>query len=219
MKPQIKDITKSGSEGSTKSNFHKVSDSKQSVAEIITDLIINKLEAGVIPWRKPWSGSKNAPQNLFSKKPYRGVNAFILCCCGHASPFYATFNQITEHNGSVKKGAKSIPIVFYSIKEIEDRTTSEEISIPVLRYFRVFSFDDIEGITAPCQEEITREFTPIEEAERIVNNMPLRPEIKSVEAKAYYSPSLDYVNKHKVCRPWPHCSQGMLILVKKSTAY
>ena len=40
---------------------------------MVTDKIINLLENGVVPWRRPWT-STGLPRNLVSKKPYRGVN-------------------------------------------------------------------------------------------------------------------------------------------------
>ena len=46
------------------------------VPEIITENILKQLEQGVAPWRKPWSTS--VPRNLISKKPYRGLNVFLL---------------------------------------------------------------------------------------------------------------------------------------------
>jgi len=171
----------------------KTTDNKATVADVITNLIIEKLESGIIPWKKPWNGSQNTPKNLFSLKDYRGVNSFILGCFSHDLPFYATFKQVVDHKGSIRKGAKSIPICFYSVKEVEDRTTGDDTNIFILRYYRVFNICDIEGIEAPAMEEITREFSPIQEAERIVNAMPFKPEVKTGGAKAYYSPSLDYI--------------------------
>jgi hypothetical protein len=41
--------------------------------EIVTERIINLLEQGVVPWRRPWSAA-GTPRNLVSKKIYRGVN-------------------------------------------------------------------------------------------------------------------------------------------------
>jgi antirestriction protein ArdC len=192
----MKTLSKAHYEDSTNSNSHKVGKSytKQSVSDIITELIIGKLEAGIIPWKKPWNGSANAPKNLISGKEYRGLNAFILGCYGFSSCYFATFKQVQDKKGTIKKGAKSIPVIFYSVKEVEDRLTGSDINIPVLRYFRVFSLDDIEGIPAPIQATITREFSPIEEAQNIIKNMPYCPEIKSGGNKAFYSPSLDYIN-------------------------
>jgi antirestriction protein ArdC len=47
-----------------------------SVYEIITSRIVEELEKGQIPWRKPWKTLP--PANLISKKPYRGINVFLL---------------------------------------------------------------------------------------------------------------------------------------------
>jgi antirestriction protein ArdC len=47
---------------------------------IVNEKIINLLEAGVVPWRRPWT-SAGLPRNLVSNKPYRrgnGIPAFCL---------------------------------------------------------------------------------------------------------------------------------------------
>jgi antirestriction protein ArdC len=36
---------------------------------IITEKIINLLEEGIVPWRRPWTGT-GVPRNLVSMKPY-----------------------------------------------------------------------------------------------------------------------------------------------------
>jgi len=166
---------------------------KRSVAEIITEQIINRLEEGNIPWRKPWNGEANAPRNLVTGKPYRGINAFLLACTGFSSPYFLTFKQVQEKGGLVKEGARSFPVVFWSTVTTEDRETGDEKNIPFLRYYRVFS---IEQTTLPVPElpQVEREFNAIEEAERIVDEMPMRPEIRTGEAKAYYVPLFDYIN-------------------------
>ena len=33
--------------------------------------VIEKLEAGIIPWHKPWQSVEGMPKNLISKKEYR----------------------------------------------------------------------------------------------------------------------------------------------------
>ncbi len=78
---------------------------------IITDRIIEKLEQGTIPWHKPWQ-SIGAPRNLVSKKPYRGVNVWLLAAQGCTSPYWATIRQINELGGQVRKGEKATPVVF-----------------------------------------------------------------------------------------------------------
>lgn len=79
-------------------------ESKQmpSVPEIITANIIEQLERGVAPWRKPWSTS--IPRNLISKKPYRGLNVFLLATQGYGSPFWLTFNQAKTAGAQKRSG-------------------------------------------------------------------------------------------------------------------
>jgi hypothetical protein len=45
-----------------------------SVYEIVTERIIQKLDQGVTPWRRPWHVESGLPRNLVSGKEYRGVN-------------------------------------------------------------------------------------------------------------------------------------------------
>ncbi len=72
------------------------------VPEIITESILKQLEQGVAPWRKPWSTS--VPRNLISKKPYRGLNVFLLATQGYGSPYWVTFNQAKQLGAHVRQG-------------------------------------------------------------------------------------------------------------------
>ena len=96
------------------------------VYEIVTQKIIEKLDQGVIPWRRPW----NAPtaRNWQSGKEYNGINRLLLGC-GE----YVTFKQCTEAGGKIKKGEKSHIAVFFKWYEKEDDQTGEaDIAIVVL---------------------------------------------------------------------------------------
>ena len=41
---------------------------------IITERIIAALDAGTVPWNRPWDAAAGAPRNAVSKKAYRGIN-------------------------------------------------------------------------------------------------------------------------------------------------
>ncbi len=56
---------------------------------IVTEKIINLLEQGIVPWRRPWT-STGLPRNLVSKKPYRGINHFLLSASKFVSPLWLT---------------------------------------------------------------------------------------------------------------------------------
>lgn len=56
------------------------------VYEVINQRIMELLEQGTIPWRKPWNAEGNMPKNLVSNKEYRGVNIFLLNAMPYSSP-------------------------------------------------------------------------------------------------------------------------------------
>jgi hypothetical protein len=50
---------------------------KADVYTLVTNRIIAQLEQGVVIWKKPWDEA-GLPQNLISKRPYRGINVWLL---------------------------------------------------------------------------------------------------------------------------------------------
>ena len=65
--------------------------------------------------------------------------------------------------------------------------------VPLLRYYSVFNIDQTEGIKAPDVEVVQNTFDPIERVEEIISNMPMKIDIRCGGNRAYYSPSLDYI--------------------------
>ena len=174
----------------------------QKIYDLITDRIIALLEAGVIPWRKPWDAANGAPKNLVSGKTYRGINAMLLSSLGFASPWFATFHQVKALGGAVQKGVHGFPVVFWKFLDSaaqpggEDGQDDRRDRVPLLRYYTVFNLEQTEGIPAGKISALeTRPFEPLAECERIVAEMPKRPEIRhTTENRAYYRPSADRIN-------------------------
>lgn len=166
------------------------------VYDVITDRIINMLEAGTIPWHKPWNGSQ---QNLVSKKDYRGINPLLLSSMHFSSPYWLSYKQAQSLGGQVKKGEKGTPVIFWKMSiETDENEEPTGKKIPFLRYYSVFNIDQCENIPSekiPKLEQI--EFSPISQCEKIVSNMPKCPIIKHNEPRAYYSPMSDFVNMPK----------------------
>ncbi|MBU2647746.1 DUF1738 domain-containing protein [bacterium] len=172
---------------------------KANVYEIITQRIMEKMESGVIPWHKPW-GVAGAAKNLISGKEYNGINTFLLGSAGFSSAYWATFKQIQEKGGTLKKGSKSEIIIFWRKLDSKNEnsepgeiTEDGQKSRSVLRYYRVFNLSQVEGIET---EEDTKkiDFVPLEKAEQIIRNYKTCPAIQHVEQKAYYSPGNDLIN-------------------------
>ena len=68
---------------------------KLDVYELITNRIIERLEAGIIPWQQPWTEA-GLPQNLVTGKAYTGINVLLLASMGFARNFFLTFKQIKD---------------------------------------------------------------------------------------------------------------------------
>jgi antirestriction protein ArdC len=173
------------------------------VYEVVTDRIIDQLNKGVVPWRKPWNTNSGLGQckNLCSLKPYRGINAFMTALSGYNSPYWLTYNQAKELGANVRAGEKGIPITYFMKLEIEDMKTGEDKEIPLMRYYTVFNVEQIDNLKLKPEFLFpgvkTNEFTPIESCEKIVELMPQKPRIEHDKSQAYYVPSLDYINMPK----------------------
>lgn len=175
------------------------------VYEIITEKVMDKLKDGDIPWHKPWIGD-GWPKSLASKKEYRGINVFLLACQNYASPYWLTYNQCKKLGGNVRKGEKSTMIVFWKQIKVKDRTTDENITIPMPRYYRVFNVAQCDGLDSKKipDTDINPDFQSIPACEKTVNDMQNKPNIRHQESRAYYHTKNDFVNmpnKEKFQKP------------------
>jgi antirestriction protein ArdC len=176
---------------------------KPDVYQIITDRLLAILEAGTIPWRKPWNyGREGGPLNLASRKHYQGINSFLLACTAFASPYWLTFLQAQQLGGSVRKGERGSPVIFWKIYEKDDPKAEDgKKRLPVLRYYTVFNVEQVEGITPPASDLTTwAEHDPIEAAEAVQLAMPNRPTVEIGGTRACYSPGLDSVRVPELFR-------------------
>lgn len=168
--------------------------SKPDVYEIVTDRIIALLEAGTVPWRKPWKSQTGIPRNFVSRKAYRGINTLLLHCMNYESPYWLTYKQAEAKGGNVRKGEKACPVVFWKKLEIEDSKTQAIKEIAMIRYYHVFNVAQCEGLELPETPAATiTDTTPIEAAHKIVDNWKAKPTIEGGHIKAYYLPSRDFI--------------------------
>ncbi|WP_079524973.1 MULTISPECIES: ArdC family protein [Halobacillus] len=157
------------------------------IYEMITNQIIKKLEEGTVPWKKPFKNG--VAINWKTQNPYRGINTMLL-----EGGEYATFKQIKESGGKVKKGEKSQIVVFWKWLEVEDEETEKEKKIPFLRYYRVFEINtQVEGLESKRDTE-SYNHNPIEEAEKIKREYVNAPSFSFISGAAYYKPFEDKVN-------------------------
>jgi antirestriction protein ArdC len=167
------------------------------VYEIVTQTIIEKLEAGEVPWRRPWVTS--APKNLVSGKEYRGINTFMLGASGFPRPEWLTFNQAAKLGATVRAGERSNMVVYFNIGEERLNAKTGKLSKPfLLRYSRVFNISQCnhgeQTLTAKLGLDAARSapVPSIEACDAIVCGMPNRPNVKASD-RAWYRPSTDEV--------------------------
>ena len=157
----------------------------------VTNRIIDQLEAGTIPWHKPWMACGQAVSHL-TGRPYSLLNQMLLGRSGE----YLTFKQVQVVGGKVKKGEKASMVVFWTWLEREDEDTGEKVEVPFLKYYSVFHIDQCEGVEAKYTEPLPMTSDPNENAEVFIEEYLWRSGVELIHKKgnrAYYQPAFDRV--------------------------
>lgn len=181
----------------------------------VTDTVIAHLDAGVIPWRKPWSTDYGMPLRMTNRKPYRGINLFLLAMQadlkGYNSPYWGTFNRIAALDGvdtadrnamrawGGLRGERATMVIFWRRISVENRDSAtnggpEKVFVPLLRHYNVFNLDQVSWQStaggAPERWQTRKiERTAqerIEAAEAIVAGYP-NPPRRATGSAAYYT--------------------------------
>lgn len=169
------------------------------IHQIITDQILAAMEQARSTGRRLWDSQPSLPLNLTTNKPYSGINVLMLWSAGlrhgYASPYWLTFKQAQTLGGQVRKGEHGTQCVFYKPWESTDTNANtgetETTRGAVLKSFRVFNLDQIDGIEAPTPS-VRPAFIAIADAERILNASPARVEIGGTQA--FYRPATDTIH-------------------------
>ena len=158
----------------------------------VTNRIMEQLENGLIPWRKPWISVGNAISHA-TGKPYSLLNQMLLGRPGE----YVTFNQCQQEGGKVRKGEKSQMVVFWKWIETEDEETGEKKEVPFLRYFNVFHIDQCEGLKAKYTQELPQTSADADQtAESIIAGYIQRSGVRLLHSegdRAFYQPLTDSI--------------------------
>ena len=175
------------------------------VYQIVTDRIISQLEAGVVPWQRPWitAGGDRGAYSFVTRKPYSLLNQMLLSI--HGPGPYASLNQWNQKGCRVKPGEKGNLIVFWKWpdeqEDPDDKETPEpKKTKPVLRYYHVFHHTQVSGLSekALFGEKLGSDDIPfsLSEAEdllrRYVNREKIHLDI-GINDRAFYSPTTDHI--------------------------
>ncbi|MBS4064727.1 MAG: DUF1738 domain-containing protein [Chitinophagaceae bacterium] len=177
---------------------------KLDVYAIITNRIIELLEQGTVPWKKPWKeDGAGIPKNLLSKRPYRGINFWLLLSLGYEQNLFLTWDQIKTIGASVNKDEKGHVVVFWKNTQTQPEELDDKGNPKMkqtLRYYKVFNVaqcrDIPEGLF-PNPVPPDRDFNPLIECEAIMHEFKDCPKIQHKEQRAYYHVTADYINMPK----------------------
>ena len=94
-----------------------------------------QIKQGCAPWQKSWKpGESRAPKNVQTDKPYRGGNSLYLSVTqtekGYSDHRWATYKQISDMGGQVRKGEKSTKVLFYKLTTRSRRPRSSPARRP-----------------------------------------------------------------------------------------
>lgn len=167
----------------------------EKVAARITEAVNQQLAKGIIPWRMPWQAMGGAVNGI-SMKPYRGVNQLLLGCYECPSGIFLTYKQAKELGGQIKKGSKSIPIVFWKMygQQRDEKGFITDKGVPMIKTSLVFPLDnfyDIPTDKLPKKPLLKLNlFDAHESSEQLIASIRPQPVVR-LAGHASYSPSED----------------------------
>ena len=154
------------------------------------------------------------PCNAYTCREYSGKNRLLVRLAqilNGVSPVCLTFKQVKELGGTVKKGAKGLPILFAKSwvttaegPEVGGDDVPEAERHFALRHYFVFSLSDVD-LPEGKEEELTKKLAPtfndgqpIERLEKVIESYLARPNTPKVEkslleGSAYFYPQGDLI--------------------------
>jgi antirestriction protein ArdC len=165
----------------------------------VTNQILEAMETSQGQGRRLWDAQPSLPLNLATGKPYTGMNTLILWGAamsrGYKSPYWLTYRQAQAVGGQVRKGEHSELCIFYKPWESQETNTetgeTETKTGAVLKSFRVFNLDQIDGIET-LATEARPAFEVLADAEALLQHTPAP--IREGGDRACYIPSADEIH-------------------------
>lgn len=147
----------------TKNSENNEKFSYNDVYKMVTCRILDSLMKGQLPWREVCFAPKGgtAPyRNFVTGKAYSFLNCLLLGEPGE----YASFSQIKERGGHIKKGSTSKIVIFWGefipkekkeeAKRLEEQGESiDHLKVRFPKYYRVYNMKDVEGVVRKSEAD------------------------------------------------------------------
>ena len=174
---------------------------KRNIYQEVTKYILKALEKGVGPWICPYEIAMGPHRNLFSNRPYRGINVLLLnMACwekGFRTPLWVTYREARRLGGFVRVGEVSTRIIFWKIIEIEEKdplgqpvidaqTGEPRIKkVPFAKWYYVFNVEQCEGLEVLSEKKKEEGEDPCRTAD-LLEKLYRLPRIRQGYVPAYY---------------------------------
>lgn len=175
------------------------------IYQAISQQILQQLETGVMPWRKPWP--RGLPRDLTTGKDFRGINILMLSAAPFASRYWITVRDVQRLGGCASKNEKTTPIIYCPASAPERKRSRQEkpgLEQPTDSFsptIGVVNLEQVQGISRPEDDVPCRPDRRLEMAEGVFEVMPGKPTILHSHSRLpAYSSSRDEVIM-------PHLSQ------------
>jgi antirestriction protein ArdC len=186
------------------------------VYEQVNNRILASLDAGAVPWQRPWPASVGRPMSMASGQPYNGVNVLLAGMTalerGYTSPWWGTKLQINALGGHIRQGQRQSEgkgATYISVwNEREVKPTAEEVAAgadpdePKIKVYGsmrgVFNADQCEGLPERFYPEPGAPVEEIAEPEAVLAAYDATPGaallLYDVHGQAYYDPDADRIH-------------------------
>ena len=132
------------------------------IHEEVTGKMIEMLEQGIVPWRKPWESDVGyqMPVNTTTGNQYHGINVALLWMAaeekGYKSDEWATLKQFNKVGKSVAPHEKGTMIVKYDTFNKKRPDEDEFDVIPYLKSYYVFNVAQLKGYDPEKEQKIVK---------------------------------------------------------------
>jgi antirestriction protein ArdC len=176
-----------------------------SIYDAVTTRIVAALEAGTVPWNRPWRTA--APHNAATGRAYRGINAvllgFVALEQGWESSGWLTYAQAQQLGAQVRRGERATAVVFWKPFERRSGVANDGAGIIngdpgdaperfwLARTFPVFNAAQVDGLPAREAPPAPSDAADLSTWAALTGGYTV--DVRHGGDAAFYSPAGDYV--------------------------